>query len=204
MGLKDHTPDDFEIPDGPCDRAEFWRPFYDRSVTPWDLGRPHPELAARLAALGSPRRAYVPGCGRGHDAHLLAEAGYEVTAIDYLDVATQSGSAAGSLRFRSGDALEIADERYGLWWDHTFFCALPPARREDWGRAVCRALRGGGLLAALVFPVGKKPEAGGPPYGMKVEDLVAALGDAATLVLDEDCRSPAREKGERFALFLIR
>ncbi len=207
MSLRDHLPEGFDIPDCGCDRVEFWSPFWDASVTPWDLGRAHPELIARLGLLGPPGRAYVPGCGRGHDALALAEAGFRVTAVDFCpEVAAELTpllETRGS-RFLLRDALALEpEERYELWWDHTFLCAIPLELRARWAATVLEALAKGGLLAVLVFPVGKPAEEGGPPFGLATGQIVEILGDRARLLVDENCLAPARESGERFALFEI-
>lgn len=185
-----------------------WGARYASGDTPWDVGGPHPELARRLAAgeLGAPGRALVPGCGRGHDALALAEAGWQVVAADLVAL---DAPALRALRARGGtllvgDALALAPaEPFALVLDHTFFCALDPARRGDWGRLVRRALAPGGALACLVFPCGKPLAEGGPPFGSSAADLAAALGPGFRLERDEPAllRVPRRTWEERWALF---
>ena len=207
MGIHDFLPEGFEVPEESSALPSFWNHFWKHQVSPWDLGGAHPELVGRIAELGEVGRAYVPGCGRGHDALHLAQAGWEVTAVDLakelqphlVPELKESGS-----RFLLRDALSLADgEIYDVWWDHTFFCAIPPDLRPRWGHCVLRALQEGGTLAALVFPFGKKLEDGGPPYGISAQDMADVLGDRASLRLDEEARFPGREKGERFAIFDI-
>ena len=71
--------------------AADWAARYEEEHTPWDLGAPHPALAAELEKdllgrrrCGHDARAFVPGCGRGHDALALAKAGWVVTAMDMV------------------------------------------------------------------------------------------------------------------------
>ena len=184
-----------------------WAGRYRGGDTPWDLGRPHPELVRRLAAgeLGPPGRALVPGCGRGHDALALAGAGWEVTALDLVALEGPSLSffAARGGRFLVRDALGFAsDTPFDLVLDHTFFCAVEPSERPAWGRMVTRTLAPAGRLFALIFPVGRAPEEGGPPFGMHAGDLLAALGEGFTLECDEPTREPIAERrwGERWAV----
>lgn len=196
VSLEDHIPDGFEIPDEPSDRASFWGAFWEAGVSPWDLGGHHPELA-RLFPAREGGRVIVPGCGRAHDAVYLAEVGFDVLAIDIhggLEAEVSAHLAASGGRFVVADALAFEDESgFDLWWDHTFFCAIPPARRGDWGAAAARLVRPGGRLAALVFPVGKPPEDGGPPFGLATEDVVRALGP----VFDLESEAAALTAGER-------
>ncbi|MFT7619597.1 MAG: SAM-dependent methyltransferase, partial [Planctomycetota bacterium] len=184
-----------------------WNHFWQEGVSPWDLGQAHPELESRLADLGEPRRVYVPGCGAGHDALFLASAGWRVTAVDHADQVQphlRPGLDREGSRFLLRDAFELAeDETYDLWWDHTFFCAIPPELRETWGKTVIRAMPTGGTLAALVFPYGKDLQDGGPPYGISAAEMQEVLGSRATLRLDEPVKTPGRKGGERYALFQI-
>ena len=54
---------------------------------------------------------------------------------------------------------------FTLAFDYTFFCALPPSRREEWARAYSRLLaEGSGILVTLIFP-------SVPPPGLGVEEL---------------------------------
>lgn len=168
-----------------------WAARYADDDTPWDMGRPHPELARRLddgalTATASARRVLVPGCGRGHDALALARAGFTVTAVDI--VAQLEGSIGATLgehggRFVTADALAF-DEPHELLFEHTFFCALPPQLRPRYGEMAARCVAPGGALHAVVFPFDKTPRGEGPPFQMTTGDLTDALGDAFELQED--------------------
>ncbi len=207
MGIEDHLPEGFAMPNESSAFPSFWNHFWQNSVSPWDLGQPHPELVAQISSLGRPKRAYVPGCGRGHDAVFLSQAGWQVTAVDMAEHVSphlnpQLGEDGSIFLLR--DAFEVEEnEVYELWWDHTFFCAIPPEKRPLWGRTVRRVLREGGVLGALVFPVGKDIAEGGPPFGMSVDNLLEVLGPGAHLVSDDPLSKPARDGGERFAIIRI-
>lgn len=190
-----------------------WAERYATGDTPWDLGGPHPELARRLAAgeldprRSVARRALVAGCGRGYDALALARAGWQVTAID--GVADLEPLLAPQLRALGGtflvaDALAYTPEQpFDLVFDHTFFCAIDVAQRAAHGALTRRALRVGGLCAALVFPVGKPHAEGGPPFGFDARDFSRALGADFELLLDEPvtASAPGRPWPERWALW---
>jgi SAM-dependent methyltransferase len=111
----------------------------------------------------------VPGCGRGHDARLLAERGYDVVGFDFAEaplaearaLATAEGNAA---RFERRDVFTLgADlaETFDAVWEYTCFCAIDPARRADYVAVVRDILRPGGTL------LGCSPLRGGgdgPPF----------------------------------------
>ncbi len=171
-----------------------WAARYRGADTPWDLGAAHPELQARVRELAKFReasggRALVAGCGRGHDALCLAEAGWRVTALDIVDAtAGDLGRRLSQLggTFRVEDALGAGNgEKFDLVFEHTFFCAIDPALRPRWGASMGRALTQGGALCALVFPVGKPAADGGPPFGNSTADMLAALGSGFVARLDQ-------------------
>ena len=68
-----------------------WQERYDIGKTGWDRGEPNPMLAHWLhSGELQPCQVLVPGCGRGHEVIALAEAKFDVTAIDFADTAVQS------------------------------------------------------------------------------------------------------------------
>jgi len=67
---------------------EFWQQRFVANETPWDRGAASPQLAAWLASGAlTPCRALVPGCGGGYEVVALAQAGFNVTALDYAPAA---------------------------------------------------------------------------------------------------------------------
>ena len=188
-----------------------WATRYRDSQTPWDLGESHPELEWRIDSgelkPWGEKRAWVPGCGRGHDALALTKAGWIVTGLDLVEElgATVGPTLeAGGGRFLPGDALLCtAEEPVDLIFDHTFFCALPPRRRVEFGGWVSSVLAPKGRVCSLVFPADRPAELGGPPFSMTTADLAMSLGDAFVLLKDENV-SRAREGRaweERWAVF---
>lgn len=166
--------------------ADAWNARYEIGSIPWDLGRAHPELETRLAldpSLGTGRvgSVLVPGAGTGHDAAALAQAGWRVTAIDIapaVERALLRRLEADRAAVLIGDALEFEfDDPFDLVFDHTFFCALDPDDRSQFGDMVGRVLTGSGSLISIIFPIGRPTADGGPPWGFDTPDMAAALGE---------------------------
>lgn len=88
-------------------------------------------------------------------------------AEEYRDGA-QLGEVASRALYRCEDffTTEAPQGGYDVVYDYTFLCALPPELREDWAKTMARIVRPGGELITLIFPVGKDPKAGGPPFGV--------------------------------------
>lgn len=182
-----------------------WSARYQTGITPWDLGRAHPELVRRLPEIGPPGTVIVPGAGRGHDAAVLAAAGWTVTAIDFAPVLASHLEAAVGERGRVviGDVFGHHPSRpVDMVFDHTFFCAIPLQLRGEFGHWASRVLRVGGNLVSVVFPLGRPHVQGGPPYGMSTADLREALGPSFVVVVDEPAVEPGRRSFRtRWAVF---
>lgn len=184
--------------------ASRWSLQYAFGLTPWSLGAPHPALARRLRedpGLGvtpNPGRVLVPGCGHGHDALAFVRAGWEVVALDFAP------QAVVKARELLGDGAVIVEadafawepeQRFDLLFDHTFLCSLAPDLRPAFGDLARRAVRAGGGLVSIVYPIGKCPPGSGPPYALAMGDLDAVLGDE---FLREETSPPLSEDPRRW------
>jgi methyl halide transferase len=115
----------------------------------------------------------VIGAGRGHDAIEAARLGYRVTAVDFAAEAV-SGIAANAAK--AGVKLDVlqADLFTGLTGpfdavlEHTCFCAIDVARRDEYVAAVARALKPAGTLFGLFYAHGKE---GGPPFDVTEDEV---------------------------------
>lgn len=65
-----------------------------------------------------------------------------------------------------------------------FFCAIPPVKREAWGRQMTKLSRTAGYLITLCFPIDGERE-GGPPYSVNVEAYAQALGPQWQKIVDK-------------------
>jgi SAM-dependent methyltransferase len=153
-------------------QAAFWQGLYEAQGDRWELGGPTPPLVEYLAR--HPRLpgdlVAVPGCGRGHDARLLARRGYRVRAFDFAEPAIREARALAAaarveVAFEPRDVFDLAADYGGAFdglWEYTCFCAIDPARRAEYVALVRALLKPGGWLLACFFPIGERP--GGPPF----------------------------------------
>jgi len=154
-----------------------WEARYQAHDMPWEKGGPSPGLVDFLAAhSGLPRgTVLVPGCGTGHDVRAWAAAGFTVTGCDLapsaIQLAREKNDAAGlTAQFILGDFLaDAATGPYDWIFEHTLFCAIDPALRDDYVNAVVRRLKAGGGYLAVNYLI---PDTDGPPFGTTREELV--------------------------------
>jgi methyl halide transferase len=150
-----------------------------------------PEMAPALPQAADTRgraRVAVPGAGRGHDARLLARHGYRVTAFDFADAAV-----AEARRLAAADGVDVVVEQRDVFtlgrdyagafdgvWEYTCFCAIDPARREEYVRVLHTILRPGALLLACFFPLREGGD--GPPFPVSRADIDRALAGRFTVL----------------------
>ena len=154
-----------------------WQERYQTEDTPWDKGEPAPGLVDWLKAqtLDPETRVLVPGCGRGHDASAWAKAGFDTTGMDLAEIALSNArekyESLPNLAFFPGNFLdEKPQEPYDLIFEHTLYCAIDPARREDYAKSLPNWLKPGGYFLAIhfIFPLDEE----GPPFGASKDEII--------------------------------
>lgn len=160
--------------------ADAWERRYQEGTTRWDLGQPAPPLVDLLQSAAAPPAgsAVVLGAGRGYEARLFAESGFEVTAVDFAPAAVaamvhQAEAAALSWRSLQRNIFDLVPEFTGQFdyvVEHTCFCAIDPVQRPAYVDLVAQLLKPQGELLAVFFTHGR---GGGPPYGATPEELRA-------------------------------
>lgn len=167
---------------------EYWSERYDTRQTGWDMGEETPVFRAlreRQEIPFGPQRAgrntrlWIPGCGYGHDALALAEAGYDVTAVDFSDrplhiLAERARHRSLRVKCVQADVCALPpslDGTFDLALEYTCYCAILPERRTEYVQALARSLCPGGWLVALFFPTDGRE--GGPPFAVDVSEAIA-------------------------------
>lgn len=199
-----------------------WEGAWSKGVTPWDTGAPSPIITyvvqQALVPLGGP--VLVPGCGSGHDALAWsAQGGGEGQETVGLDISSTALRAARCNRDKQDPKgklpVSFVDHDFftythkpcfRLGWDYTFGSALPPALLPQWAASWRRLLAKDGMLALLMFPVGKFE--GGPPYAMDPPAMCSLLEGAGFITrhlhpIPADVSIPARAGREVLGLFTL-
>jgi len=158
--------------------SAYWEQRYQDGRTGWDLGQPAPPFVTLLESDNAPTpgRIAVLGAGRGHDALLFADRGFEVVGFDLAPSAIAEATLAAhaqnlSAQFLQRDIFNLEPDFAGQFdyvLEHTCFCAIAPELRTNYVHLVHWLLRPGGELIAL-FWAHSMP--GGPPFGTTVDEL---------------------------------
>ena len=160
------------------DHSKFWEDIYLEDDAGWDLKGITPVFDSISNEL-IPGKVCIVGCGRGYDAIMIAQKGFEVTAVDFAPSAI---NAVKNLAFDvdvkvnivEADIFSLTHEHmntYDFIIEQTCFCAIHPSRRKEYEELVRSILKPGGKLIGLWFPLDKKLDEGGPPWGTSIDEV---------------------------------
>jgi len=183
---------------------DYWENRYQTRDMAWEKGAPSPGLVDFLAAHPElPRGSVaVPGCGTGHDVRAFAAAGFAAHGFDLapsaIALAQDKTQAAGlTARFTLADFLHDAPPQGFDWvFEHTLFCAIQPAEREEYVRAVVRWLKPGGQYLAVNYFITDDDD--GPPWPTTRAEQLARFSPHFELVADWLPRSYPNRTGKEW------
>jgi SAM-dependent methyltransferase len=153
------------------DPLDFFNSVY-RETPPWDIGRPQPAMSALLEKYPPANPILDVGCGSGDLAIYLAQLGYHVSGVDFVETAIKhaqqkTGSlppeVAGLLNFQVADALKpsLLRQQFGSVVDSGFLHLFEPDERDRFIHELALTLLPGGRYYlhefAIEFPVSGTP-----------------------------------------------
>lgn len=182
---------------------EYWEQHYQEGTTRWDIGKAAPPFVSLLQSPApSPGLVAVLGCGRGYDAVLFAQFGFEVIGFDFADSAITEATALAksvdsSVKFLQRDIFDLPAE-FASYFDyvveHTCFCAIDPALRSRYVQVVKSILKPQGELIGLFFTHNRP---GGPPFGATPQEIKEYFQqDFEILSLEPATNSVSERQGE--------
>lgn len=167
-------------------QAAFWSERFEHQFMPWDLGSVPQQLRQFVAQSAKPYSTLIPGCGTGYEVACLAEAGWEVTGIDFSAAAVEAARKKLGLpdeRVMQADFFTFAPaHKIDLIYERAFLCALPPRMRSAVAERWSELLPPGAILAGFFF-FGDPLK--GPPFGIAQEELEALLLPNFICIADE-------------------
>lgn len=122
------------------DPLAFFNAVY-QNTAPWDIGAAQPAMAALIHKFPPASPILDLGCGSGDLSIYLAQLGYQVVGIDFVESAIKSAQdKAGSLppetakylRFQVADALKpsLLEQKFGAVMDSGFYHLFAPDQCE--------------------------------------------------------------------------
>ncbi len=151
----------------PLDR-DFWNTQWENRQTGWDMGTPSPPITHYMDQVSNKNTAIlIAGCGNAHEAAYLSAHGFtNVTLLDIapraVEILQKKFSGNPNIHVVCGDYFEH-EGNYDVMIEQTFFCAIPPSRRNEYAQKAFSLLNEKGRIVGVLF--NKKFEKQGPPFG---------------------------------------
>ncbi|KAG0049599.1 hypothetical protein BGZ83_005556 [Gryganskiella cystojenkinii] len=187
-----------------------WNELWRRDIHPWDKSTPSPALVEVIEKkpikdqIPQAGNVLVPGCGRGVDVFYLGNEHRKAYGLDISPIAVEQCKEIRSKKnipesqaeFMVGDffKFDIPAGGFQLIYDYTFFCAIQPELRPDWGRRMGELVSKDGILITLMFPLGDHTD--GPPFAVSVEAYHKFLDANFDCLLVDDCTSFEARQGK--------
>ena len=149
----------------------FWDSRYKTGQTPWNFGGVPADLKDYLKRNPKGGRVLIPGCGWGYEIQAFADAGYEVTALDFSMAAVER--ARKLVDTDLANRIVVADffkhsfghAAFDVVYERAFLCAIMPDKRGSYRDRMTRLLKYGGALIGYFYY--QKPEQKEePPFGL--------------------------------------
>jgi methyl halide transferase len=176
-----------------------WNEHYQSGQPPWETGEPSSELGRVIAEEQiEPCRVIELGCGSGINAVWLAQQGFDVTAVDFNELAIERArrraiDAGVTVRFEQADVLNLPDgwEPFPLFFDRGCYHAVRLIDVQSYIRSLSR-VTAAAALGLLLAGNAKEPQEPGPPV-VSEEELHAELEPAFQIVRLREFRFDATE-----------
>ena len=173
-------------------KSSFWEQRYEKGEIGWDLGAETPVFTAISEKL-KPGKVCILGCGNGYDAISFSKKGFSVTAVDFaktpinnLQIAARSLSLSIEIiRKNIFDLIPDYSSQFDYIIEQTCFCAIDPKKRQQYSNLVHDLLKVGGKLIGLWMPLDKDIIDGGPPFGVKENEIKKLF--STKWKITEDC-----------------
>jgi SAM-dependent methyltransferase len=186
---------------------EDWNERYARKELVW-TAEPNRRFASEVGGL-EPGRALDLACGEGRNAVWLAERGWEVSGVDFSDVAIAKAKELAASRgvdveWVVADVLEHEPGRRAFDLVTVLYLQLPRDELVRALRTAAGAVAPGGTLFVLGHDTTNIEHGHGGPKDSSVlfapEDVVPALGDLVVERAEKVRRTVALEDGEATAI----
>lgn len=169
---------------------DFWNNRWLHNETGWDIGHASPPIMDYMTQyINKDTKILIPGCGSAYEAEKLVLLGFQnITLIDISEEAV----ARLKRKFKDTNQVRVFcedffkhQESYDLIIEQTFFCAIPPNKRNDYVKKTNSLLKDGGKLMGVLFD--KEFDKQGPPFGGSKNEYISTFEKYFTIKTIEKC-----------------
>tara|TARA_B110000196_G_scaffold119596_1_gene103829 strand:+ start:42 stop:653 length:612 start_codon:yes stop_codon:yes gene_type:complete len=158
----------------------FWNSKYINKEHGWDIGEATPIFKNWSSKFQSPENINIciPGCGYGHDAIYLANAGFNVYAFDFskdaINILNSKMTSGIFLKTYCIDFFKISDDflyQFDFILEYTFYCAISPSKRLQYVDKCHGLLKEKGRLISIMLQFENNRGSNGPPFQVTRDEL---------------------------------
>ena len=148
--------------------ADFWNNKYKNNKIGWDLGEVSPPLKAYFDQLKNKEiKILIPGGGNSHEAEYLFKSGFKnVFVVDVSQIALENIKnripTFPDAQLIHANFFDL-ETSFDLVIEQTFFCAINPELRSQYGKKMHSILKPKGKLVGLLFDALLNDDH--PPFG---------------------------------------
>lgn len=185
----------------------YWTSRYKSGQTGWDTGSITTPLKTYFDQLtNKDLKILIPGCGNAHEAQYLWEQGF--TNVYLVDIAQPplqrfqekcKDFPADHMLHQDFFTLEGPFE---LIIEQTFFCALNPAKRQDYVKQMHALLKPDGKLVGVLFDDDLFQDH--PPFGGHLPDYKPLFEKYFTIEVMEPCYNSIKPREGRELFIKVR
>jgi len=183
----------------------YWQGRYETKDTSWDLGHCSRPLSKYFMTLeDTSAKILIPGCGPAHEAAFLHKSGFtNVFVADWAEAPLQDFKkrvpSFPQEHLLHTDFFKIED-KFDFVIEQTFFCALPPSKRQEYVNHLHKLLSPKGIFAGVMFNFPLTEE--GPAFGGSVEEYQGYFEPLFEIGKMTPCNNsePKRQGRELFVL----
>lgn len=189
--------------------AAYWSQRYRDDQTGWDIGAAAPQLMVLATELPKDARILIPGCGKAWEAEALFRLGH--TQVHVCDWSAEALKAFHQrcpdfprAHLLEADFFQLHDHglpAFDCILEQTFFCAIPPDRRDAYAEQSARLLTDGGKLGGLLFDFPLTSD--GPPFGGDHEAYRSHFEPFFEVLLLETSKLSIKPREKRELAFLL-
>ncbi len=153
----------------------------------------------------------IVGCGRGYDAVMFAQKGFDVTAVDFApsaiaavqELANEADIPVNTVEVDIFSLKTVYANSFDYIIEQTCFCAINPKRRQEYESLIQKLLKPGGKLIGLWFPLDKILAEGGPPWGTTIKEVKSLFKNGWKVEREEfsDLSIEPRKGREKLIIF---
>ena len=187
----------------------YWENRYQKGDTGWDMGSASTPLLDYCSQLSNKDlKILIPGCGNGHEAVALAALGFKnIVLLDVAPSPLEQFKEKNHELVASGIVTLLCEDffahqnTYDLILEQTFFCAIHPAERDQYAKAMFNLLKPEGKLAGLLFNFQLTED--GPPFGGDTEGYVGHFAPYIQIHTLAPCHNSIKPREGRELFFIL-